>query len=429
MPVKEQATLSVIPNRKYSERLKDYKLSDKQIKKYKKLVARVKKDIPEIYNQIDLVDFLIDPNIDHLISISNRADGKSFNYVHFLVIFALECDIKFLMVGRHFTVRNALASLITKIFDTFKDLKLSELQIRNTDDYKYCIYENKIFCVISDLNNASDLKLHSSFVSDFPIIVYDEFLALSSDYIPQEVERLELVFSTIDRKGFIPYICMPKILYLGNAVNFESPILAKLNLFNKLENQEINSLCVYENKVMEIVRNDKVNEIKNSRAFDSDDNSNTTTEFDFNNHFIVTDSQRKHILYDSISFNIRLDDKNICVTHSPNNLTLLSVETITKNYDFCVKISDIKDNVTYLNEKFFKEKFSINYEKGMFLFENAFSKSYIVNNALISTIRIDKCITIFQEKNKELPVNKNERKYIENKLNRSLDSIYNKFWK
>lgn len=46
-----------------------------------------KKYIPKRYNQLHLMTDLLDPGIDHYLSISNRSDGKSYNHIHFLLNF------------------------------------------------------------------------------------------------------------------------------------------------------------------------------------------------------------------------------------------------------------------------------------------------------------------------------------------------------
>ncbi|MDN6612724.1 MAG: hypothetical protein L0L09_14380, partial [Staphylococcus equorum] len=54
---------------------------EKQAKELQKFVSTYrKKYIPDKYNQIYMIDELMNSDIDHYISISNRSDGKSFNY-------------------------------------------------------------------------------------------------------------------------------------------------------------------------------------------------------------------------------------------------------------------------------------------------------------------------------------------------------------
>src|SRR5699024_9941720 len=101
-------------------------------------------------------------------------------------------------------------------------------------------YKDRTIAVISDLNNASELKYFSNYLKKFPIIIYDEFLTLQTDYLPDEWERLKTIYQSIDRIEKYPLIHKPKIFYFGNAVNFESPILHGLKIFNILEKHPIN---------------------------------------------------------------------------------------------------------------------------------------------------------------------------------------------
>lgn len=55
-----------------------------EIKEFQNFVTKFRKSIPEQYNQIELVDHLMNTELDFYISISNRSDGKTFNYIAFL---------------------------------------------------------------------------------------------------------------------------------------------------------------------------------------------------------------------------------------------------------------------------------------------------------------------------------------------------------
>ena len=139
------------------------------------------------------------------------------------------------------------------------------------------------------MNNATDLKYHSATLKYFPIIIYDEFLALEGDYLTDEWEKLKTIYQSIDRnKDEIPFITHPKIFLLGNAVNFSSPILANLDIFNYLQNHKINTTRQYNNILIELRKNKNVNDKKNLRAFDSSNDAMTTAEFNFNDYQLTS---------------------------------------------------------------------------------------------------------------------------------------------
>src|SRR5699024_6674248 len=130
--------------------------------------------------------------------------------------------------------------------------------------------KDKTIALISDLNNATELKYFSNYLKKFPIMVYDEFLALETDYLHDEWDRLKTIYQSIDRMESYQLIHKPKIFYFGNAINFESPILHGLKIFNILENHKINTAKIYHydfNIMLEINRNDNANEQRNVRAF------------------------------------------------------------------------------------------------------------------------------------------------------------------
>src|SRR5699024_7973356 len=82
----------------------------------------------------------------------------------------------------------------------------------NNEFYKTLIYKDKAIALITDLNKATDLKYNSNYLKDFPIMVYDEFLALEGDYLPDEWERLKTIYASVNRDDEIHYIKIPKVL-------------------------------------------------------------------------------------------------------------------------------------------------------------------------------------------------------------------------
>src|SRR5699024_8877379 len=163
----------------------------KETEKYFKFVDSFReKHIPERYNQIKLLDYLLDVDVDHLVSISNRSDGKSFNYIHALIKLSLDFGVRFMLIARHYTVRFAYQKFLLKILDKSKIYKSKDFMFMRTDFYITILYKDKEVGIITDLNQATDLKYHSNYLEDFPIMVYDEFLALEGDYLPDEWERL-----------------------------------------------------------------------------------------------------------------------------------------------------------------------------------------------------------------------------------------------
>src|SRR5699024_12156242 len=100
--------------------------------------------------------------------------------------------------------------------------------------YIEVLYQQQSIAVISSLNDATELKYSSNFLKKYPIMVYDEFLALQNDYLPDEWERLKTIYESIDRNQDITLIKKTKIIYLRNTEKFDRTVLNGLNIFNNL---------------------------------------------------------------------------------------------------------------------------------------------------------------------------------------------------
>lgn len=371
---------------------------EKDRKKIEKFTQKFREKIPDHYNQIELVDDLFNLDIDYLISISNRSDGKTFNYVSYFMRLAIEFDIKFMMIARHYTIRKAYVDLIEKIGLEHKSFNADEFSERRTDEYTELFYNGKPICVITDLNSATDLKYHSNYIKDYPIIVYDEFLALESDYLPDEWDKLKTIYESVDRNhGNIPYLKIPKIVLLGNAVNFSSPLLANLNIYEKLQHHSkfaMNTKRCYNNIMLEMRRNDFSNENRNTRAFNSENDSMTTGEFDFNTFNLADDPLRNHISSFGNFFYIKTPMNYIKVMYNLSDYqTNIKIVPYADKYDFCTDIHDVEKDALYLKENFYKDNHSKRYYNPSNLhFDNAYSKTFMLNESNFVDININKLI-------------------------------------
>lgn len=365
------------------------------VRDYQNFLTKFRKQIPSHYNQIELMDELMNKDVDWFISISNRSDGKTFNYISFFMKLAIEFDIKFTLICRHYDLRKAYVELVEKIAIELKHFKSEKLIITRSNEYSTIFYDDKKIGIITDLNDATDLKYHSNFLKDFPIIVYDEFLALEYDYLPDEWDKLKTIYDSIDRNhGNIPYLDIPKIVLLGNAVNFSSPLLANLDIFNILQKHPINTKRQYGKINLEMRRNDYSNEKRNTRAFDSENDAMTTGEFDFNTYNLTDDALRNHISKNGDYFYIKTEDRFIKVMYNFNDYqTNIKVVPYTDDYFFCTEVSDVENNVTYLKETYYKENHSKRYyRKSNLHFDNAYTKQFILQDPNLIDLNINKLI-------------------------------------
>lgn len=409
------------------------KQRDKKEKSITKFIKQYQKDIPEQYNQCEMLDLLTDDSIDHYMAISNRTDGKSFGYIKFFFLLSYNFDVGFTLIARHFTVRYAYSSFIMQVVNETEDLDIDKLFIKSTDDYLMIIYDGKTLGVITDLNNATDLKYSSNFLKSFPIMVYDEFLALESDYLPDEWERLKLIYTSIDRDGLIDYIHFPKIFYLGNAENFSSPVLSNLDLFEQLEEQPINTMKQYGNVLLEMRRNDNANEQRNIRAFKDEDDNLTTGQFKINRYLLAKKDVYTHVTSKLNYFYIKISRSmyiKVDYIIKPEPIYILSV--ITQNnidYQFCNDLKDITENSTYLSENYYDEDHYKKFIQGDYFFLNSYSKDFILSHDNFNTIKLHKCIYEYDSEHRKPDITvRREHKLNNEQLERQKRYIYNKFF-
>ena len=388
--------------------------------------------IPKKYNQIKLANDLLDPELDHYMSISNRADGKSFNYLHFFMNLAIDHGVGFTLVARHYTLQVALQQFIRKISDKSKIINEKDIQFMRTDFYIMVLWRDKQIGLITDLNKATDLKYHSNTLEDFPILIYDEFLALEGDYLPDEWEKLKTIYSSINRQDedSVPLIKVPKLVYLGNAVNFSSPILAGLEMFNILEKHKINTVRKYGNILLEMNKNEASNEMRNLRAFNEKQDDMTSGKFTINYYQIANDSQRIHIKSNPAFITIKLDKSYLRIMYHRETFSmLLSVINFSDSYDFNLKLKDNTIKSVFLSEKYFDPKQIKKFIRGTYLFDNNFSKDFITEGFQnLEFLKINKIVREYELNNNPSQFEQNDLVYNENYKDRTKKALMTKFF-
>lgn len=394
-----------------------------------------KNHIPERYNQVEMLNHLSDPELDHFVSITNRTDGKSFNYIHALLNIAIEYDLGITFICRNMMLRLSYQTLIEEIVEESDILEKKHLTFIRSQYYIRVDYKGNTIGVITDLNNATELKQFSNFLKKFPLIVYDEFLALETDYLPDEWERLKTIYESIDRKETYPLIVKPKIIYLGNPINFSSPILAGLEIFKILETHPINQCRVYKNKlniVLEMHKNDNANERRNTRAFASSQDSMTSGQFEVNNFMLATDNDLFKVKANPRHVYVKLvsDYLDIFFNRDSFEIVLSIKKTIPNEYDYNLKLKDNTSTSVYLSPKYFDEDEIKKIDKGAYLFENNYSKDYITNDFHeLNTLKILKLIREFLHSDTpEVETTSKEIQYELNYIEQSKRGLMKKMW-
>lgn len=404
--------------------------------KYQKYIQEFREqNVPLRYNQIELLNHLNNPEIDHYISISNRTDGKSINYIHALLNIAIDYDIGLSFFSRNMMLRLSYQTLIEEIIELSTIFERKDFTFIRQQYYITLNYKDKTIAVISDLNNATELKYFSNYMKKFPILIYDEFLALETDYLPDEWERLKTIYESIDREEFYPLIGKPKIIYLGNAVNFSSPILAGLKIFRILENHPIDTCKIYKytfNVALELHKNEQANDQRNTRAFGSENDSMTTGQFKVNSYNLATDNDRNAIKQNPCKIIIKLKADFLKITFNRDTyLTLLSIENNIgeEDYSYNLQLKDKKETSIFLNDRYFDDNHIKKIDKGGYLFDNNFSKDYITNDFHeLNTLKINKLIReVLQKETKNTIIESKEQQFKDNYIEQSKKGLMKKF--
>ncbi|HSH50861.1 MAG TPA: hypothetical protein VK982_03970, partial [Bacteroidales bacterium] len=332
-------------------------------------------------------------------------------------------------------LRTSYQELINDIIEISTIFDRRDFNFIRTQYYVSLNYKDQTIAVISDLNNASELKYFSNYLKKFPIIIYDEFLTLQTEYLSDEWVRLKTIYESIDRIEKYPLIHKPKIFYFGNAVNFESPILHGLKIFNILENHPMNEAKIYQyefNVMLEINRNENANVRRNTRAFGSEDDSMTTAQFETNDHNIADDSDREHIKQNPRFIYIKLKSDYLKIWFNRDTLhVILSIESfIEHDYQYNMQLKDNKEGSIYLNETYFDEDHIKRLDRGDYLFENNFSKNYITTDFQgLNELKINKIIR--EQLRKDDPTKEylsKEKQFKENYIEQTKKGLMNKLW-
>lgn len=341
--------------------------------KYQKELAKIRKSIPEKYNQLEFMNYLDDEDVDMLISITTRGDGKTYNVLRALAL--LHDSLKFctLIITRHSELKQAMITQIRDIY--YNDKTLDNKSVNVMYDLNLCqiYYHDELTFLIVDLNNADDLKYYRAMLKKCNVALYDEFLSVGGDYAPNEYIKFKTIFETMDsgETDAMSYTNhLRKVILLANPVDWTSEFLARYNLYKALETQPINTVQKHGNIVLERRRNNKAQVTKNNRLFDEDES--VTGEFKYNSW------QLKDPKTTTLPIIIKTSDRYIYMY--VEDKPILSVKAIADAYAFNTDLADNKNDSIYLKASYYKDNFYKKYTKDFFYFENAFSKEYILQN-------------------------------------------------
>ena len=105
---------------------------------------------------------------------------------------------------------------------------------------------------------------------------------------------------------------------------------------------------------------------------------------------------------------------------SKNDKIVLSIERSNNTEQFCINLVDETEKSQYLNDKYYKQSFVKKHEKGMFLYKDSFSKSYMERDPMLMQLNLFKIIPSAKEIT-------TEETYIKIKENNFLKSLAKKY--
>lgn len=372
---------------------------DKKLKqKIDKYIIEQRKIQPEKYNQFELLDFLTNEEVDLMISISNRTDGKTYGYIKTLLKLNQKFDLTFFIVARHYTLRKAYLSAVFEIITHEEIFNMGEITFLSNDEFIEVVdKKGRTICGISDLNAATDIKSWATKLRDYDCIVYDEFIALEHEYLSHEIPSMKVIYETIDRPSQKRLLPIPKMLLLGNAINFSSPFISYYDLFHDIEKMDMNTLKVIPRTTsdgdvlkiaMELRRNEHANKSKNSRLFNLGGNNYAISgKFDTNDYLVC------HDFPDETFIIFKYDEKYIKCYYNGKKC-VLNVLDYSEHYDYCNRIKDIKKDVKFLNENYFDpEHIHKMYNTDIIMYANTFSLNYISDNPDLQLIVYEEIVS------------------------------------
>lgn len=406
-------------------------MNKKEKKRIDDIINEYVSNVPEKYYNLRVIKELTNDNFLRFWGISSNAAGKTFNATILFCYLGLKTSAKPNFIVRHYDL---MARYIEKMRDKILSSEYAKKYFpkpdhfifRNRDTYTMMTYEGKQIAIISCLANDGDLKFSSEILSDFPILIFDEFIATDGHYIKREVKKLEIIHRSTDRNHNDKKI-NTKIIFFANPLNFDSEFLDYYDIYEKLETQKIGEYVEYDDKnVLDLFKNEHVNIEKNNDMFppvEGDDGSNA--EFLINN-FLLKPVKKE----DKLLACVKLQDEYIVQVYDSAGKDVLKVTSYSPQIDFTLNLKDVTKKIKMLNKKYIRNKNLDDFKKGKYLFANMFTLNYFSKNATSQQINYKKIANKINRDNIKLleePLKK-EEDYDKFKFAQTLNELYRKFY-
>ena len=116
-------------------------------------------------------------------------------------------------------------------------------------------------------------------------------------------------------------------------------------------------------------------------------------------HYLKKFKGKKVSLYadiETFSCN-KLEDRLMLHIISKNDKIILSIERSDNTEEYCINLADETEKSQFLNDKYYKQSFIKKHEKGMFLYKDSFSKSYMERDTMLMQLNLFKLIPSSKE--------------------------------
>lgn len=362
--------------------MKKEKIEDK-IDNY---IVKIRKDIPKQYNKVLLLDYLTDPDVRLIMSITTRGDGKTYNYLLALIKIALKFDgFKFMLLSRHFTLRSVYEDTLRDIINENFKLGKRDLFFDVSDQYTIMYINDNPICLITELKKATDLKYSSQILRHYRLIVYDEFIALRGDYLPDEAMMLKTIYESVARPDNSGILEIPKIMLLGNPVNFDSPLFSFFDLYQVLEKQKLGTIEKHGKVVIERFKNSEATKSIDRDIFGGTNDYSYGGEFITNKKLVATPFMITH--YKNEIGILLSDDRYLIIHYDVNHNFYLEITyKKPKKIKYTTTLLGLEQNVTYLDEWYYYDGYEQDHNDGLIKYANTYTITQFDNDIMLKQL-------------------------------------------
>lgn len=374
---------------------KKQKIQNKKLREVKKVLDHIRKTTPKAFTQMSVLDGLFDDTLA-MIYLSNRSDGKTTFLYRFLTTAAIEAGFKTLIITASDYVQRTLFDEIYEVVNKYTDYDAEMIFYQNKKFMNRLQYNKKTIMGIANLDDASQLKNNPQLLSEYDLIIFDEFIRLPEEYTLTEIERYNMIRETVDKdftRGF-----EVKSLLTGNPINFESPFFEEWDLFETLATFPLNTSAKIEQEIqdfnnstfvvpitLEMRRNENVNKMKSRQMF-RDRQGSLSGEFAFNRYGLQPiDKFAPHSVV-----TIRISRDMYYRIYRQNKEIIVDLSSRMGKEDYVTDITFLSDKNTFLDDSYYSDYGRKAHEQKEIKYTNAYTRSMIQQDSTLIQIDVQR---------------------------------------